>query len=40
MYEICMKEHVAPAFDVYSSIQAEKRRAECMARGEIVPEYQ
>lgn len=40
MYEICMKEHVAPTFDVYSSIQAEKRRAERMARGEIVSEYQ
>ena len=40
MYEICMKENGTPTFDAYSSIQAEKRRAERRARGEIVPENQ
>ena len=37
MYETCMRERGTPTYDDYSSMQAEKRRAERRARGEIVP---
>ena len=40
MYTVCMNERGTPTYDDYSSMQAEKRRAERRARGEIVPENQ
>ena len=37
MYTVCMNERGTPTYNDYSSMQAEKRRAERRARGEIVP---
>ncbi|WP_037408443.1 hypothetical protein [Snodgrassella communis] len=40
MYNRCMEERGTPPYGIYASMQAEKRRAERRARGEIVPENQ
>jgi hypothetical protein len=37
MYTVCMNERGTPTYNDYSSMQAEKRRAERRARGEIIP---
>ncbi|PIT09526.1 hypothetical protein BGI38_11300 [Snodgrassella communis] len=39
MYTLCMERRGTPTYEAYSSMQAEKRRAERRARGEIIPEY-
>ncbi|WP_180297647.1 hypothetical protein, partial [Snodgrassella communis] len=36
MYRVCMRERGTPTFGTYESMQAEKRREERRARGEIV----
>jgi hypothetical protein len=40
MYTGCMERRGTPTFGTYESRQAEKRREERRARGEIVPEFQ
>ena len=40
MYTLCMERRGTPTYEAYESMQAEKRRAERRARGEIVPENQ
>ncbi|PIT53349.1 hypothetical protein BHC44_06015 [Snodgrassella alvi] len=37
MYNRCMRERGTPTYSTYASMQAEKRRAERRARGEIIP---
>jgi hypothetical protein len=37
MYNRCMRERGTLTYDAYASMQAEKRRAERRARGEIIP---
>jgi hypothetical protein len=39
MYTLCMERRGTPTYEAHSSMQAEKRRAERRARGEIIPEY-
>jgi hypothetical protein len=39
MYTLCMERRGTLTYEAYSSMQAEKRRAERRARGEIIPEY-